>query len=390
MNAQLHINPHGPLPDGYMLPETDNHAYQIVRTLGEGGCGVTYLAQNLKRFQIPDTDIVVEEGEYLAIKECFTPDYMYRDETGDVHIKPQCWETGILLRRQFYSEAHYLCELADVNWQSDYMRFVPYYHVAAPVGDENAVDVPGIYYLVMPYLSGGTLQALRGNWDAFQIAIAMYDLLCTLQILHGYNVYHLDIKPENIMVGDENRPVLIDFGMTVQNRANGDMGYTMAYVAPEQLREVAITPESGPLMDMYSLGVSFYEILTGKLPPNAKARAAGVEVEPLVGNADLTEKLRPFGEEFEAEYQRRFGRLYPLRSQGMSFAQGLLESVDIAMSMDPEERLNSTEWLEELFAGLNPYMVGETEQSSFNWRMVWVAGLVLALLVILVVLVCTV
>ena len=74
----------------------------------------------------------------------------------------------------------------------------------------------------------------------------------------------------------------------------------------------------------------------------------------------------------------------------MSFAQGLLESVDIAMSMDPEERLNSTEWLEELFAGLNPYMVGETEQSSFNWRKVWVAGLVLALLVILVVLVCTV
>lgn len=390
MNEHLRIDTCGPLPDGYMLPVTDNHAYQIVRTLGEGGCGITYLAQNLKRFQIPDTEIVVEEGEYLAIKECFAPDYMYRDETGDVHIRSQCWETGIMLRRQFYSEAHYLCELADVNWQSDYMRFVPYYHVAAPVGDENAVDVPGIYYLVMPYLRGGTLEALKENWDSRQIAIAMYDLLRTLEILHSYNVYHLDIKPENIMVGDEGRPVLIDFGMSVHNRATGDMGYTPAYVAPEQLREVDITPESGPLMDMYSLGVSFYEILTGTLPTNAKNRRAGIGVVPLLGNASLVDRLRPFAEEFEDEYERRFGCTYPLRNCGSSFAQGLLEAVDIAMSMDPEERLTSSEWLESLFAGLDPYVVGEPERRPLDWRMICVAGLVLAIIAIVVVLVCTV
>lgn len=380
---------YGPLPDGFLLPPTDNHAYRIERTLGIGGCGITYLARNLRRFQIPDTEETVEEGELLAIKECFAGEYMYRDGSGAVHIKPEAWSVGIGLREKFFDEAQYLYELWDVRRQSEYVRFVPYYHVSCPVAEDGDCSAPGIYYLVMPYLRGGTLKELVGHWQAYQVVFALYDILQTLNLLHQYRVYHLDIKPENIMVGDEDRPVLIDFGMSVEVQKSDSQGYTPNYVSPEQMAGCAITQESGPLMDVYSLGVSFYEILTGKLPPSAEARSNGQEMRCLLDDDELLERFSEIGAYFEQQFERKFGRPYRLKERGSSFAQGLLESVDIAMSMNPAERLNCAEWLEELFDGFDPYDLvvvpsTPTGQSDSVKRVDWIMVAIIVTVVLIV------
>ncbi|MBN1220875.1 MAG: protein kinase [Anaerolineae bacterium] len=127
-------------------------------------------------------------------------------------------------------------------------------------------------YIAMEYIEGGTLaDRLTGqpmDWaKVTNLAISIADALA---YAHRLGLVHRDVKPSNILMAQEDWPLLADFGLVklpdadfVLTGTGVSMG-TPAYVAPEQARGVAIDKRS----DMYALGVVMFEMLTGRLPFN--------------------------------------------------------------------------------------------------------------------------
>lgn len=129
------------------------------------------------------------------------------------------------------------------------------------------VEHPGC--LLMPYLEGSTLSSLidtaprrwLGVSDAIRVAL---HIGAALIHIHERGYLHLDIKPDNVIVGSDGRPVLFDFGTARKIRSprpSRPIG-TNAYIAPEECR----LGKAGPAADVFSLGVTLYEMLTGDLP----------------------------------------------------------------------------------------------------------------------------
>ena len=132
----------------------------------------------------------------------------------------------------------------------------------------------GLFYFIMEYVDGANLRDIvrRGNLEPKQ-ALAIVPQICdALQYAHDEGVVHRDIKPENILVDSKGRVKIADFGLAKLLDASGGsdtitrdgefMG-TPLYMAPEQ-RETAHQVDHRA--DIYSLGVVFYELLTGDLP----------------------------------------------------------------------------------------------------------------------------
>jgi serine/threonine protein kinase len=133
----------------------------------------------------------------------------------------------------------------------------------------------GLAYLVMPYISGGTLRdelEREGCLPLEKAAFYLEQLAAALELAHEYGVIHRDIKPANILVRREGRLLLTDFGLvkiasegqSVSSRLTGvgiPMG-TPDYMAPEQVMGGEVDTRA----DLYSLGVILYQMVTGTVP----------------------------------------------------------------------------------------------------------------------------
>lgn len=127
----------------------------------------------------------------------------------------------------------------------------------------------GLGYIVMEYVSGGTLKTLLDGkpmtWK--ETATLILPVARAIAFAHSRKVLHCDIKPANILLYRQDWPLLADFGL-FQMRGSPDLnrhGFvsgTPAYVSPEQL----VGENIGRKSDIYSLGVVIYEMLTGRLP----------------------------------------------------------------------------------------------------------------------------
>lgn len=136
----------------------------------------------------------------------------------------------------------------------------------------------GAPYLVMAYLPGGTLKAKTGTplkyWEATGILAPIAD---ALDYAHRRDVLHRDVKPSNILMGEEGDPMLTDFGIAkllgeVEEATLTGTGLgvgTPQYMAPEQWEGKPVSQT-----DIYSLGVVFYELVTGRRPFDADTPAA--------------------------------------------------------------------------------------------------------------------
>src|SRR5260221_3780514 len=143
-----------------------------------------------------------------------------------------------------------------------------------------ADDAQGLYYFVMENIPGQDLGALL---DARQRAGQLLPLPEVMRIgraiangldyAHARGVIHRDVKPSNVMVAEDGRVVVMDFGlaMNVEQGTLGTVFGSPQYFAPEQARSSAdVVPQS----DLYSLGVILYEMLAGRLPFNDQAPLA--------------------------------------------------------------------------------------------------------------------
>jgi serine/threonine-protein kinase len=127
-------------------------------------------------------------------------------------------------------------------------------------------------YLVMPFIEGGSLQERlleKGVMDEESLGGLMAQLTSGLEYLHGKDILHQDIKPDNILIDTDGSYLLTDFGIsgrlrsTLRKHTGSSNSMTLAYAPPERF---SANPENIEASDIFSLGVLVYELATGNVP----------------------------------------------------------------------------------------------------------------------------
>ncbi len=162
-------------------------------------------------------------------------------------------------------------------------------------------DFEGIPFLVMPFLAGGTLRDKLGKPLPYNESARLLEPIAdALAYAHAHGIIHRDVKPSNILISESGKPMLSDFGIAkllVSDKASGltttgtGMG-TPEYMAPEQVRGKAVDGHA----DIYSLGVVYYEMITGRTPyegDTPMAVAAAQAADPLPPPGKFVPDLPP-------------------------------------------------------------------------------------------------
>lgn len=158
------------------------------------------------------------------------------------------------------------------------LRFQREANAASKLNHPNVVDVydvgecDGRHYIVMEYVRGRTLKQLisqRGALDKEEAVDIMIQLTSAVEEAHKNNIIHRDIKPQNVLVKDDGTVKITDFGIALAHDAvqltQSDAVLGSAhYLAPETTRGEAATNQ----IDLYALGIVFYELLCGSVPFN--------------------------------------------------------------------------------------------------------------------------
>ncbi|MGH3089023.1 MAG: protein kinase domain-containing protein, partial [Rubrobacteraceae bacterium] len=224
-----------PRTSGPVLPDDDSDSegerYGIIRPLGSGGMAEVYLAHD----EVLDQDVAMKvlRRQYADDKEFV---------------------------RRFRREARNAAKLRS------HRNIVPVY--------DGGRTKDGAYFIVMEYVPGGTLKERIEREGPLSCATAIEvsaQVARALQEAHKSEVIHRDIKPQNILLTETGEVKVADFGIaraassTTLTQADSVMG-TAQYIAPEQVKGETATPRS----DLYSLGVTLYEMLTGDVPFHAE------------------------------------------------------------------------------------------------------------------------
>jgi serine/threonine protein kinase len=225
--------------------------YRIERVLGQGGFGNTYVGYN------------TEFEETVAIKEFFMKGVTERDETTCAVSVSNADNVGQFeeQREKFKKEARRLRKLKNEHIVKVHDLF-----------EEN-----GTAYYVMDYIDGESLaEKMKRTGLPFsetEVRNIITQILDALKEVHQNEIWHLDLKPGNIMIDKDGNAYLIDFGASKQIRANGSMTtstalcYTPGYAPNEQIGQMY--DRFGPWTDIYALGATVYNLLTNKKPPMA-------------------------------------------------------------------------------------------------------------------------
>lgn len=195
-----------------------------------------------------------------------TIDEVFDDESDNVK---ELDETGIKVAIKIYRPKNAL-DLGEQRFREEF-KIVFNCHHTNLVQPINFSIFEGISYLVLPYCQKGSSERLIGKVeDANELWRYISDVSSGLAYLHAFNptIVHHDIKPANVLIDDNNNFAITDFGISSHRGLNRE-GYddtqsgTMAYMAPERFKE---DYESIPESDIWSLGATLYELVTGKVP----------------------------------------------------------------------------------------------------------------------------
>ena len=229
-----------------------NGKYRVISTLGQGGFGITYLAEQ------------VMAKRNVCIKEFFPKEYYNRD-SDSMHISLGSEGNAKMMnayKAKFIKEAQTIAKLKHPN-------IIPIFDVF----EENNTA-----YYAMEYIDGESLNAKVKREGALAEDMAVKyirDVASALDYIHKRNIMHLDVKPANVMLRKEDdSAILIDFGLSKQYDAAGDqtsstpVGISHGYAPIEQYQSGGVSTFS-PVTDIYSLGATLLFAVTGRVPAEA-------------------------------------------------------------------------------------------------------------------------
>lgn len=267
------------LPNGHLL---QNGKYRLTHVVGQGGFGITY--RGVWYTEVKGSLGTVKTEVPICVKEYFFKDYCYR-EPGSQAVKVHS-ETGKVLFNKFkeklIKEAKILSEVHH-----------PYIVNVLEVFEENNTA-----YIAMEYISGFSLKyMLEKNGILPEATILKYvrQIGEALQFVHDKSILHLDIKPSNILIDKNGNARLIDFGVSkrydIEQEETSTTMLTLSkgFASIEQYDNEGIQVFS-PRPDIYSLGATMYNLLTGKIPTESILRAARPLQNPSEINAAISPK----------------------------------------------------------------------------------------------------
>lgn len=202
--------------------------YVIVDQLGHGAMGVVYLARDTRL----DRPVALKLPKFSA----------------------DAVEDG--LRSRFFREARAAAAI-------DHPNICPVYDIG---------EVQGQDFIAMAYVAGPTLESMMrecGPIDVSEACQIIRGAALALDECHGQGIIHRDIKPSNIIINQRGTPIIMDFGLaSMENSARVTLDQqvigTLRYMSPEQV--TGRLDEVGPQSDIYSLGVTLYELITAQPP----------------------------------------------------------------------------------------------------------------------------
>jgi serine/threonine protein kinase len=290
-----------PLP-----PNTVLNGYSIVRQVSEGGFSLVYLAVDANK-------------QMVAIKEYLPASLASRAEG---ELAPQVFPDKLSLYRlglkSFFEEGRSLAQISH----------------PCVVSVLNFFRQNETVYLVMNYLEGATLQDFimasrqikKGRAFSESTIRSVFDeILQGLRVVHQNKMLHLDIKPANLFITDDDSAVLIDFGAAREVLNKGGYFtqpmYTPGFAAPEMYRRDA---QLGPWTDVYAIGACIYSMMIGYPPPEVVKRRTH---DPVPGM---------------------------LVRKALNYSDKLIEVVEWCMSLDPLARPQSVFELQSALANYQP------------------------------------
>lgn len=290
--------------------------YEVVRVLGVGGFGIVYQAVDRRtKQQVALKLLQPEELKPEKLSPARNPDYA---------------------KARFRREMRVIASLNHPN----IVRLLD-------VG-ETAV---GQLFIVLEYIQGEDLRTLlsrEGKLSLREARRVMGQVLDALSCAHRQGIVHRDLKPANIMItttGCRRNAMVLDFGIAGFTEANEEQPITVtgfihgtpSYMAPEQLREQVLTPQS----DLYAWGLVFLEVLSGKRLVSAKSVAEVVAIHlshsPLPIPADIL--AGPFGPILQRAVCKDLGERYASADEALSD----LEDCGIECSAPNRRILSSSE-----------------------------------------------
>lgn len=284
------------LPPGSML-----HGYRLRRTLGSGGFGITYLAEDPMLCR----PVVIKENFPASAcrRNADSPLVTLVDED---HRDAFDWAL-----RNFLREARLLASIAHPGIAQVFSYFSANntaYYVT------EYIEGPSAANLVLDYARHGL------NIPQEALFALMIRILDALDYIHDRRILHCDIKPDNILITKAGHPVLIDFGAAHELDVLSGDGYVESpgFTPPEQ---VSSGGKLGPWTDLYATGAALYYLLTLRCLPSSRQRELYDTVELLETNPRLRSLYHP----------------------------RILASIDRAISPDPRARFQSVgSWIEAL------------------------------------------
>jgi hypothetical protein len=274
--------------------------YVIDSFLNAGGFGITYLARD-------------SLDRKIVIKECF-PGAFCRRSRYIVQARSRAHQNELKsIVRLFVQEARSLAKLSHPNI----------------VGVHQVFEDNDTAYMALDFVEGrdllDTIEDPKHGLTPAQIKAMLKDMLDAVGFIHDQGILHRDISPDNILIGKDMHPVLIDFGAareeaTKQSRVLSALRVVKDGYSPQEFYIAG--SDQGPSSDLYALAATFHHLIAKDVPPNSQARLAAIAS----GDPDPYTKLA--------------GRI-------TGYDAPFLAAIDKALEILPKDRLQSAKaWLD--------------------------------------------
>lgn len=274
--------------------------FRIEKFLNAGGFGMTYLARD-------SLDRIV------VIKECF-PSSMC------------CRNNGNVMARSRQHQAEFDAVVKHFGAEARRLSKLQHPHI---VGIHQVFEDNQTAYMALDFVRGrdllDTIEDPRMKLHPRDVKDILLKCLEAVHYIHTNDVLHRDISPDNILIDGKGNPVLIDFGAAKEEATRASRALSALHVvkdgySPHEFYIAGSTQDASS--DLYSLGATFYHVLTGMAPPDSQARVSAIA-------GDRPDPYKPVSGKFP------------------QFEDAFLHAIDKSLSVFPPDRIQSArEWIE--------------------------------------------